>query len=493
MTDATVTEAQRAVLQYLEDHQITQKLNGLVNEVGSLCPTDPYAYLATAFAKLAKPSAITRLAAREILDSRGNPTVQVDVYATVNGVETLVGRAGAPSGASTGSNEAMELRDGDKARYLGKGVTKAVGNVSSMLSGAVAGQATADLTALDKAICDADGTELKKKVGGNAITAASFAMAIAGARVSDTELFLHLSKHFNGGDASAAFSLPRPMVNILNGGKHAGGNLKIQEFMIVPSGGKPFRESIRHCAEVYHHLGKILVAKFGPSAKNLGDEGGFAPQLEDPDEALSLLEEAVEAAGLVVGTDMFFALDAAASEFYDKEGHADTPYEIKPNTWLSSADMVQFYLDLKKAHPGLISIEDGMDEKDYEGWTLQTAKFAAEYPDVILVGDDLFTTNPNLITPGLEAKWANALLLKVNQIGSISEAMAAAKLLFAQGGNVAVSHRSGEVTGTLIADLAVAIGAQFIKTGATARGERVCKYNRLLAIEEYLIENKLHK
>jgi enolase len=276
--------------------------------------------------------------------------------------------------------------------------------------------------------------------------------------------------------------------SILNGGKHAGGNLKLQEFMIVPAGGKPFAETIRHAAEVYHHLGKILVAKYGPSAKNLGDEGGYAPPLDDPDEALALLEQAVEAAGLVVGVDMFFAIDAAASEFYE-EAKGDKPYEVRPDQWISSDELVAFYVQMKKDHPGLISIEDGMDEKDYTGWINLTAAFDEQFPDTIIVGDDLFTTNTNLISKGLEAKWANALLLKVNQIGTISESMAAARLLFAQKGMVAVSHRSGETVSSVISDLAVGIGAQFIKTGATARGERVCKYNRLLAIEEHLREN----
>lgn len=279
------------------------------------------------------------------------------------------------------------------------------------------------------------------------------------------------------------------MVNILNGGKHAGGELQVQEFMIVPrERNEPngFKENLRMVTEVYHHLGKLLVKKKGVSAKNLGDEGGYAPALSDPNEALTLIEEAIGLAGYKCGEDVYLALDCASSEFY-----SNGRYEIEKGKFLSSQELVQYYTQLKQQHPALISIEDGFDEKDYDGWTAFTAAFKQQFPEVMIVGDDLYTTNTQLIEQGIKGKWANSLLLKVNQIGTISESMDAAKMIFNDQGKVIVSHRSGETPGTIISDLAVAIGAQFIKTGAPARGERVSKYNRLLAIEEYLIQHKL--
>lgn len=481
MSDSQISQTQKEVVAFLEQHKITDKLNKIVNDLCKVRGDDPFGFLADELAKLAQPATITRLVGREILDSRGNPTVEVDVYAKVLGHEKLVARAGAPSGASTGSNEALELRDKDKKRYLGKGVLKAVENVNGPCSDAVKGVPVAKLDAADAALCAKDGSQLKTNLGGNALTAASFAIAEAGAFVSGKQLFEHLASLYWGDKVPSKLRLPRPMVNILNGGKHAGGNLKIQEFMIVPKGGQPFRESLRSVTEVYHHLAKILVDKYGVSAKNLGDEGGYAPLLEDPEETLTLIEQAIVAAGYKVGEDIFLALDCASSEF-----HKDGKYEIKAGQWFTVDEAIDYYIHLKKQHPALISIEDGLDEKDYNGWVKLTARFKEEYKDMILVGDDLYTTNTELIKQGVEHKWANALLLKVNQIGTISESMAAARMIFADNGNVAVSHRSGETPNTLIADLAVAIGAQFIKTGATARGERVSKYNRLLAIEEYL-------
>lgn len=437
---------------------------------------------------VAKPPTITQVRGREILDSRGNPTVEADVYAYYLGQDhSLVARAGAPSGASTGSNEATELRDGDKSRYLGKGVLKAVENVNTHINSALKGRPVDDLKGNDDALIQADGTRLKTKLGGNAITAVSFAVAEAGAFVTQTELFLHLAKFFYpAGQVPSSFSLPRPMVNIINGGKHAGGELQIQEFMIVPKAGNTFKQNLQIIVEVYHHLGKILVSKYGVSAKNLGDEGGYAPSLNVPDEALSLIEEAIKSAGYGVGKDVFLALDAAASEFYK-----DGKYEIEKGKFLSADEAVEYYLKLKRDHPALISIEDPLDEKDYSAWKKLTAGFTQEFPGTMIVGDDLYTTNTDLISKGVEEKWANTLLLKVNQIGTISEAMDAARMIFQDKGQVIVSHRSGETPNTLISDLAVAIGAGFIKTGATARGERVAKYNRLLAIEEYLEENGL--
>lgn len=401
----------------------------------------------------------------------------------------LIARGSAPSGASTGSNEAKELRDGDKARYQGKGVLKAVANINNTLNEALKGKNVDSLRDCDEAMKVKDGTELKEILGGNAITACSFAIATAGAKLGNEELFLYLAKQFAPKKDDAAeetkYRLPTPLVNILNGGKHAGGKLKIQEFMIVPRSDIAFKEQLRYVAEVYHCLGGILTKAKGKSSKNVGDEGGFAPALETPDEALSFIEEAIKSAGFKVGEDIKLALDCAASEFYDAESKK---YEIIEGKFVTSDELVEFYEKLVADHPALVSIEDALDEKDYDGWIKFTQKLGSK---VMVVGDDLFTTNTRLIKKGLEAKWANALLLKVNQIGTISEAMDAAKLMFDQKYQVIVSHRSGETESTVISDLAVAIGARYIKTGAPARGERVNKYNRLLQIEEYLQENNL--
>ena len=410
------------------------------------------------------------------MDSRGNPTVEVDVYTSE---DKIAGRASAPSGASTGSNEALELRDGDKSRYLGKGVSKAVNNISGPLSEALRGKSVDNLREADDALRAKDGTELKTNLGGNSITAASFAVATAGANVASEELYLYLARNFKT-EENRKYSIPTPLVNILNGGKHAGGKLKIQEFMIVPRSDIEFKEALRVVTEVYHALGSLLAGEKGPSSKNVGDEGGFAPLLETPEEALGFIEKAIVKAGYTVGTDVFLALDAAASEFYDKE---TGKYEVIEGTFLSSDEMVDFYEKMINDHPAFVSLEDGLDEKDYEGWKKLTDRLGSR---VMLVGDDLYTTNTRLIKQGIEEKWANALLLKVNQIGTISEAMDAASMIFNAKQNVIVSHRSGETATTLISDLAVAIGAQYIKTGAPARGERVSKYNRLLQIEEHL-------
>ncbi len=419
------------------------------------------------------------------MDSRGNPTVEADVYLADG---KLAGRASAPSGASTGSNEALELRDtDDKARYGGKGVQKAVANISGALSEALKGKNVDNLKDCDMAIREKDGTELKTNLGGNSITAVSFAVATAGANILNEELFLYLAKQYDSNEENKKFKCPTPLVNILNGGKHAGGKLKIQEFMIVPNDQISFKEQLRTVTEVYHTLGNILAKAVGKSAKNLGDEGGFAPSLETPNEALTYIKQAIEEAGYVPGKDIFLALDAAASEFYDKESKK---YEVIEGQHLTSEEMVDFYEKMIDDYPFFLSIEDGLDEKDYDGWTKLTERLGKR---IMLVGDDLYTTNTHFIKKGIENKWANALLLKVNQIGTISEAMDAARMVQNADQNVIVSHRSGETGTNLIADLAVAIGAKYIKTGAPARGERVGKYNRLLQIEEYLKENNLLK
>lgn len=466
-----------AVNEYLHKYQLQKLIEDALNLCYKSQSSNPTAFLASYFGKKTNSQAIHKLIGREILDSRGNPTVEVDVYTSE---EHIAGRASAPSGASTGSNEALELRDGDKSRYLGKGVTKAVNNINGPLSEALRGKSVDNLREADDALRAKDGTELKTNLGGNSITAASFAIATAGANVSGEELYQYLARNYKSGDDNRKFYIPTPLVNILNGGKHAGGKLKIQEFMIVPRSDIEFKEALRVVTEVYHALGSLLSADKGPSSKNVGDEGGFAPLLETPDEALGFIEKAIVKAGYTVGTDVFLAMDAAASEFYDKE---TGKYEVIEGTWLTSDEMVDFYEKMINDHPAFVSLEDALDEQDYEGWKKLTERLGSR---VMLVGDDLYTTNTRLIKQGIEEKWANALLLKVNQIGTISEAMDAASMIFNSKQNVIVSHRSGETATTLISDLAVAINAQYIKTGAPARGERVSKYNRLLQIEEHL-------
>jgi enolase 1/2/3 len=490
MSDAqnASSAATQQVVKYLEDHKVTDNLNSIVNDMCKAHPDDPYGYLVHALRDLAKPPTITRLHGREVIDSRGNPTTECDVYVNYLGEEKLAGRSAAPSGASTGSTEAVELRDDEKNRYRGKGVKTAVKNISTTLSKAVAGMDITQLRAIDEVLSKTDGDRLKKNLGGNAITASSFAIAEASANITETPLFLRFANEFHD-EVPQQFSIPRCWFNVLNGGKHAGGELQVQEFMFVPRGNQPFREALRSAVECYHALGKILVAKYGKSAKNLGDEGGFAPALKDPEEALALLEEAIAAAGYKCGEDIDLAMDAASSEFY-----ADGKYELQPGKFLTADEMIEFWVDLKKKHPALICIEDGLAEDDYQGWIKLTARFEEEFKgSVDLVGDDLLTTNTDRIKDAIAEKWCNALLLKVNQIGTISEGMDAAKMLYGIKGAVAVSHRSGEVPYSVIADLAVGIGSQYIKTGAPARGERVIKYNRLLQIEEYLEEHNMVK
>ncbi|OHT07341.1 enolase family protein [Tritrichomonas foetus] len=474
------------VAEYLEYHQIREALDQSVNELFESRPVDVCGVLSQIMIRRANPPVIDHLKGREVLDSRGNPTVEVDVYVKYLGEVSLAARSSAPSGASTGSNEARELRDSSSPRYFGKGTQQAVNNVNEILSPALENQELNNLQALDNIISQADGTELKEKVGGNATTATSFALAEAGAEMSEIQLFEYLAKQYYGEEnVPEKFRLPTPFFNILNGGKHAGGNLKIQEFMISPRVDMPFPEQLRMAAEVYHKLGGILAKEFGVSARNLGDEGGFAPPLNSPEQAISVIEKAIQVAGYEPGHDIRIALDAAASEFYNSQTKM---YEIEVGMNKSGDDMVEYWKELIEKHPSIISIEDPLDEKDYDTWI----KLNDAIGDRIqLVGDDLYTTNPNTIEKGLEGKWCNALLLKVNQIGTISEAMKAARLILDAGQNVMVSHRSGETCNSVIADLAVAIGAQAIKTGSTARGERIQKYTRLLQIYDYLKENNL--
>jgi len=428
---------------------------------------------------------IDHVVGREVLDSRGNPTVEVDVYADYLGTIMFAGRSSAPSGASTGVGEACELRDKDPKRFGGKGTLIASGNVAKMLSPALKGMSFEDLRVIDRKICDTDGDPLKKNIGGNACTATSFAIAEAAANLEGCQLFEYLARQYWGANVPKKFKLPTPFFNILNGGKHAGGKLKIQEFMASPKPGVPFPDQLRMVAEVYQKLMAVLVKAKGVSAKNLGDEGGFAPLIDTPEEAITYIEQAMRDAGYEPGVDMFLGLDAASSEFYDKDKKL---YEVEVGKFLTADQMIDYWDDMITRHKCIVSIEDGLDELDYENWTKMNAKIGGK---VQLVGDDLYTTNPATIRKGLAGKWCNALLLKVNQIGTISEAMEAAKLVLDQNQNVMVSHRSGETCNSVIADLSVAIGAQQIKTGSTARGERIQKYTRLLQIYDYLKEHDM--
>lgn len=464
---------------------LNQVVQAAIAEVQKNPSSDPVGQLSRLIKAQAKPAVIDHLVGREVLDSRGNPTVETDVYVDYLGQVSFAERSSAPSGASTGSNEARELRDGGK-RYGGKGTAGAAKNVTTILSPALKGMPLCCLKTLDDKIRATDGTELKEKVGGNATTATSFALATAGAAVEGIELFQYLAKQYWGPEnVPKKFKLPSPFFNILNGGKHAGGNLKFQEFMVSPTRAVPYPDQLRMVAEVYQKLSAILVKSCGLSAKNLGDEGGFAPALENPDQALTFIEQAIKDAGYEPGKDIKIGLDAAASEFYDAQTKL---YEVEVGKKVTGPQMVDYLENLINQHPAICSIEDGLDEKDYENWILLNQKIGSRCQ---LVGDDLYTTNPKTIRKGLEGKWCNALLLKVNQIGTISEAIEAAKLILDAGQNVMVSHRSGETCNTVIADLAVSIGAQSIKTGSTARGERIQKYTRLLQIYEYLKERNM--
>jgi enolase len=465
---------------------LTAIVTPLIAEVQASGTTDPVGALSLLLKAKAPPPTIDHLVGREVLDSRGNPTVETDVYVKYLGQVQFAGRSSAPSGASTGSNEARELRDASSPRYGGKGTATAASNVTKVLSPALAGQKLCCLKALDEIIQKTDGTELKEKVGGNATTATSFALAEAAANIGGVQLFQYLAKVFYGPDnVPAKFKLPSPFFNIVNGGKHAGGNLKIQEFMVTPTRAVPYPDQLRIVAEVYQKLGALLAKKYGISAKNLGDEGGFAPLLNTPEEAIAVIEEAITAAGYTPGKEIHLGLDAASSEFYDAK---TKKYEVEVGVFKTGDELIDYWEQLVTRHPSIVSIEDGLDEKDYEHWVKLTARLGGK---IQLVGDDLYTTNPKTIALGLAGKWANALLLKVNQIGTISEAIQAAKLILDAGQKVMVSHRSGETCNSVIADLAVAIGAQSIKTGSTARGERIQKYTRLLQIYEYLVENNL--
>ncbi|WP_100642268.1 phosphopyruvate hydratase [Alteromonas facilis] len=419
---------------------------------------------------------ISRIIGREILDSRGNPTVEADVYLESG----AMGRAAAPSGASTGSREALELRDGDKNRYLGKGVTKAVNAINDSIAGALIGMDAADQRAIDNAMITLDGTENKEVLGANAILAVSLAVAKAQAAERKVPLFQHIAT-LNGTEGQ--YSMPVPMMNIINGGEHADNNVDIQEFMVQPVGAKNFAEALRMGAEIFHSLKKVLNAKGLNTA--VGDEGGFAPNLASNEEALSVIVEAVENAGYQMGSDITLALDCAASEFY-KDGVYDLSGEGKQ---FDSEGFGDYLADLSKRYP-IVSIEDGLDESDWDGWSSLTKKIG---DSVQLVGDDLFVTNTKILKRGIDNGVGNSILIKFNQIGSLSETLDAIKMAKDAGYTAVISHRSGETEDATIADLAVGTAAGQIKTGSLCRSDRVAKYNQLLRIEELLGENAPYK
>ena len=411
---------------------------------------------------------IEKVIGREILDSRGNPTVEAEVYL----IDGTVGRGTAPSGASTGEFEALELRDGDKSRYLGKGVTKAVENINTIINEVLAGMDASDIYAVDKAMIDADGTKDKSKLGANAILAVSIAAARAASIAQNIPLY-----RFLGGISGNR--LPVPMMNILNGGAHATNTVDTQEFMIMPVGAPTFKEALRWCAEVFHNLAKILKAK--GLATSVGDEGGFAPNLSSDDETIETILEAVKAAGYEPGKDFMIAMDAASSEWKSEKGKGFY-HQPKSGRDFTSDELIQHWADLVEKYP-IISIEDALDEEDWEGWQKLTAKLGGK---VQLVGDDLFVTNTERLSKGISLGCGNSILIKLNQIGSVSETLEAIKMAHNAGYTAISSHRSGETADTTIADLAVALNTCQIKTGAPSRSERVAKYNQLLRIEEEL-------
>lgn len=412
-------------------------------------------------------SFIAKIVGRQILDSRGNPTVEVDVITTSG----AFGRAAVPSGASTGVHEAVELRDGDKGTYLGKGVLKAVANVNSIMDEALKGFDVCDQKAIDEKLLELDGTENKSNLGANAILGVSLACAKAAADETGLSLFKYV-----GG--VGAVTMPVPMMNILNGGSHADNKIDIQEFMVMPFGAESFSEGLRWGTEIFHHLKSVLKSK-GMST-NVGDEGGFAPNLGSNEEAIQVVIEAIEKAGFTPGKDVWIALDAAASEFYDK----DSKEYIFESTGdrMTSEEMVEFWKDWCDKYP-IVSIEDGLDEDDWNGWKLATEALGNK---VQLVGDDLFVTNTKRLSQGISSNTANSILVKVNQIGTLTETIEAVQMATRNGYTSVMSHRSGETEDNTIADLAVALNCGQIKTGSASRSDRMAKYNQLLRIEEEL-------
>ncbi len=410
-------------------------------------------------------SAIVDVVAREILDSRGNPTVEADVLLESG----VMGRAAVPSGASTGSREAIELRDGDKGRYLGKGVLQAVENVNTEISEAIIGLDAEEQAFIDGALIELDGTENKSRLGANAMLAVSMAVAKAAAEESGLPLY----RYFGG---SGPMSMPVPMMNVINGGAHANNNLDIQEFMILPVGAKSFREALRCGAEVFHNLKKLVDKKGYPTT--VGDEGGFAPNVAGNDEAIELILKAIEVAGYTPGQDVVLGLDCASSEFFKDGKYVLASEKLE----LDSAGMTDYLATLASKYP-IISIEDGMAEGDWDGWKLLTDRLGKT---VQIVGDDLFVTNPKILREGIQKGIANSILIKINQIGTLTETFAAVEMAKRAGYTNVISHRSGETEDSTIADIAVGLNAGQIKTGSLSRSDRIAKYNQLLRIEEDL-------
>ncbi len=413
---------------------------------------------------------IKDIKAREVIDSRGNPTVEADVVLDTG----VVGRAIVPSGASTGAREALELRDGDKSRYLGKGVIKAVENVHTILKPALAGMAVEEQVAIDEKMLALDGTGFKTNIGANAILSVSLACAHAAANAAGVPLYQNLHKQFN---PHGKFIMPVPLMNIINGGSHADNSVDVQEFMIVPVGAPSVREAVRYGAEVFHSLASLLKG-MGMST-SVGDEGGFAPNLKSNEQALEVIIKAIETAGFAVGKDICLGLDVASSEFY-KDGIYNLASEKKT---YDTAQSIEFQEDWVKRYPAIITIEDGLAEDDFAGWETMTGKLGSK---VQLVGDDLFVTNTSILKEGIEKGQANSILIKFNQIGTLTETMQAIDMATKAGYTSVISHRSGETEDTTIADLAVASSATQIKTGSLSRSDRVAKYNQLMRIEEEL-------
>ncbi|MHB1393380.1 MAG: phosphopyruvate hydratase [Clostridia bacterium] len=415
---------------------------------------------------------ITDIFAREIMDSRGNPTIEVEVELEGG----ALGRAAVPSGASTGAFEAVELRDGDKSRYLGKGVLTAVNNVNEIIAPEIIGMNALDQVAIDEALIELDGTPNKAKLGANAILGVSLAVAHAAAEA----LGLPLYQYVGGVNAK---TLPVPMMNIINGGKHADNNVDIQEFMVMPVGAESFKEALRMCAEVFHNLKSVLKSKGYNTA--VGDEGGFAPNLKSNEEALQVIVEAINKAGYKPGKEFFIALDPAATEMFEEakaKGQEGKYYFWKSDFMKTKEEMVEYWADLVNRYP-IISIEDGMAEEDWEGWKLMTDKLGKK---IQLVGDDLFVTNTERLAKGIKLGVCNSILIKVNQIGTLTETLDAIQMANRAGYTAVISHRSGETEDVTIADLVVAVNAGQIKTGAPSRTDRVAKYNQLMRIEEGL-------
>ena len=411
-------------------------------------------------------SKIKKIYSRMIIDSRGNPTIEADVTLE----DGALGRAAVPSGASTGSKEAIELRDGDKNQYHGKGVSKAVNNVNEIISKEIQGMEAEDQASIDEKMNTMDGTDNKSNLGANAILAVSMAVAQAGASSQKKNLFEYLNP--NG-----PYSLPTPMMNIINGGAHADNNIDIQEFMIIPAGRPNFSEAIRCGAEIFQTL-KVNLGKKN-LATTVGDEGGFAPNLTSNDEVLQLITESIEGAGYQAGKDVFLGLDCASTEYYKNDDY----YLNSENLALNSSQMTDYLSALCDKYP-IISIEDGMSENDWDGWRILTERLGK---NIQLVGDDLFVTNPKILQQGIDKKIANSVLIKVNQIGTLTETFKTINLAKRAGYSTVISHRSGETEDTMIADIAVAFNAMQIKTGSMSRSERIAKYNQLLRIEELLV------